>query len=928
MKTTLKPKLSSITNALLAVSLLIAIAACSKPDEAELLSSTESLLARNDAAGALIQARAALQANPASGQGRVLLARTLLDLGQPDAAWVELTKAEELGQPIEVLAPVMARSLVGSRQWQRLLDKLGQVQLRDAASQAQVRTAVATAYASLGQRAQARSELQSALAVSPAHLPALLLDVRIDLIEIGPDIASSRLESIAKRHPEDADVLQLQGDLRLPSDAGAAAGLYRRSLAVRPDNIAAHIGLTSALLELSDLDGLQAHVAEMRRRLPNRVLPDFAEAQLAYARGEDARASELILRVLAEAGDSVEALNLAGAIDYRRRSFRQAEVLLSRSLSIAPRADQTRFLLAATYLRLGNPERAVEVINPLMKEGRATHEAWAIRGEALMLMGQATAAQESFNQANRLRPGDSNIETVEAIAEIRAGTAQPGLRRLESIAVRSKESYADMALIAERMRRGEFSLAMQAVDRLEQKSSDKGPVHGLRGQLLFESGDIVAARREFEAAIAINADDFLARAGAAACDLQTGDMPAAKRRFTELLTTAPQDYRALLALADIAGKAGDPPADRLALIRRAVAAHPGGAAPKVSLVSHFLSTGAVADALSEAQGAAAAFPESVEVLNLLGRSQLASKEIQQAMLTFGRVVGLAAESPLGHLGLADAQLALNNRRAALSSLRRALAVSPGLLTAQLGIVRLESSDRRWAPALTMARQIQSERPQAFLGFLLEGDIETLRANREAAIAPYREASKRGASTEVAAKLHATYSATKRNDEAQRFASEWLAAHPQDAAFTFIVGERALMAGDLAAAERYFSRVVDLKPNDPLALNNLAWLKLKTSPREAVALATRAKVIVPDVSQVQHTLALALEQMGDLSGAATALARAVELAPENAVYRLELAKLHLARGDRDSARLELQRLSRQGGRFESQAEVQALLKTLQ
>ena len=77
---------------------------------------------------------------------------------------------------------------------------------------------------------------------------------------------------------------------------------------------------------------------------------------------------------------------------------------------------------------------------------------------------------------------------------------------------------------------------------------------------------------------------------------------------------------------------------------------------------------------SAAQAALAQAPDHFELLDRLGQAQLQVGAQQQAVGTFNRMVALQGKSPLGYLGLAEAQLAANDPASASRSARRALEV--------------------------------------------------------------------------------------------------------------------------------------------------------------------------------------------------------------------------------------------------------------
>ena len=77
----------------------------------------------------------------------------------------------------------------------------------------------------------------------------------------------------------------------------------------------------------------------------------------------------------------------------------------------------------------------------------------------------------------------------------------------------------------------------------------------------------------------------------------------------------------------------------------------------------------------------------------------------------------------------------------------------------------------------------------------------------------------------------------------------------------------------------------------------------------------------------QTCALPISDKGDYPKAAELENRALALQPQNAMFKLNLAKIHISGGKKDLARKELDELSKLGDKFTAQAEVTTLLKGL-
>jgi len=249
------------------------------------------------------------------------------------------------------------------------------------------------------------------------------------------------------------------------------------------------------------------------------------------------------------------------------------------------------------------------------------------------------------------------------------------------------------------------------------------------------------------------------------------------------------------------------------------------------------------------------------------------------------------------------------------------------LPAQRGLVMLELAAGRPEKAMVVARDLQRDRPDLSVGFLFAGDIEATQKNWNAAAAAYRAGLSRDESSDLAAKLHSVLIAGSKRAEAESFAARWLKDHPNDPAFRGYLGGLALSRHDYPDAEANFLAVVKLQPDNAVAFNNLAWITYKLKKPGAAALAERAIALAPGKPAFMDTLATILADDGQAGKALEIQRKVIELRPDYAPFRLNLAKIYIKAGEKAKARIELEQLAKLGDKFTGKSEVDELLKTL-
>lgn len=109
---------------------------------------------------------------------------------------------------------------------------------------------------------------------------------------------------------------------------------------------------------------------------------------------------------------------------------------------------------------------------------------------------------------------------------------------------------------------------------------------------------------------------------------------------------------------------------------------------------------------------------------------------------------------------------------------------------------------------------------------------------------------------------------------------------------------------LEEAESIYRRMLEIRADSALVLNNLAWVAGQRDKPDAIELAERAVAVAPNNPAILDTLGMLQIKTGDLEKGLANLRRAVEIAPGLAAPRLNLARAYITVGRGDDARRTL------------------------
>lgn len=913
-------------------SVLILLAGCGQKSTDELVSSARNYLESGNLSSAGIELRAALQQSPDSGEARYLLGVLLMEQGLFGHAVIEMEKARDLKFDEARLAPRLARALLSAGRPKEVLSRFADIRPQDAAARAEVLTALAIALIEQGQAAAGEARLEEALQAQPNDEWALLTKARVRASQGHVGDALQLTDKVIANGGDAGEAWYLKGRLlQFPGatqDQRAAEAAYARAMKDKRQLTAARIALVELYLAEQRMVELKALHGEIRKADPKGPFTQMIDAQIAYIEGRLEDSRQGLDALLRTSPNNVRLLTFSGTVDLARGALLSAETQLGKAINLPESPPTARRLLAQTYLRLGEPQKALGSLRPQLEGAQADAEALALAGEASLQLGDATRAEQYFLEATRLKPSDARLRTAVALTDLARGSTGVGFAALNEIARSDPGDVADRALVSAHLKRGEFEPALLAVRRLESKAVDKAGVETLRGVVLRAKGDQDAARAAFEAVLRMQPAHYVATASLAELDLSRGDLGAARRRLEEATKANPRSVEPRLALVRLMGNAGATQDAIKTALESVVSAFPGELEPRLMLVTHLLTNGNAQGGLVVAQQADAAFPGRADVLDALGRAQADAGNLEQAVSTFGKAAALNPRSPLAYLRLADLQARRRDFAAAGASLRRAFEVAPDLEEVHGRMVHLARMTKNPSVPMAAAAELKRRFPTSPLGDLVEGDVHAMLKNWPAAISAYRAGTtKKDGLSRSAIRLYNALSASGQRATAEKFADEWIESHASDVPFMRHVGERAMTNKDAAKAERLFQRVVAIDKSSAITFNNLAWLQAQRGHKDAVANAEKAAALAPASPFVLDTLAMALASQRQFPRAVEVQQRALALAPADHNLRLSLAQIYVASGDREKATAELETLAALGDRFPGQAIVQGLKQSL-
>lgn len=906
---------------------LTSLSACSKTSSSEaLISEAKQYQQKGDSKAAIIQLKNALQKNPDDAEARYLLGNIYNDTGDALSAEKELRKAASLGVDANKTKPGIAKSLLAQGQFQKVLDETQTAPT--AKVEADIASLRGNAYLSLGKVREAKESFELALKDNADAPEALVGLARCALFEKDMETATRLADQAAAKNPKNVGVWLFKGDIqRAQGKADAALAAYDEALKVRSGHPMALLAKASVEIGIRKFTEAKADIEAARKSSPENLSVIYTQALLDFSQAKYAAAQESLQQILRVAPEHMPSIFLAGAVQYALGATQQAEQNLKKYLDKNPENLYARRLLISALLKNNQQQQAINVLAPALKGPQQDHELLMLAGQTYMQARDFTKANEYFERANALSPQNAAVHTAMGIAKLQQGENAAAIEELQKAnALDAKSPQAGLLLAMTHLRLKEYDKALVALHTLEKEQPDNPLLYNLEGGALLGKNDIAAARKSFEKAVSIQANFLPAVTNLANLDVRDKKPDVAKKRFEDVLAKDGKNIQAMVALSNIALASGKND-EAKTWLDRARTADPQAVQPAQLLITYYLRNGDKQAALALANELAKITPGNADFLDILAQTQFATGDKAGALNTYVKLAVLLPDAAPVQMRIASVYMADKNEAAAAEALKKALRQTPNYAEAQIALSALETQRGNYDEALALARQVQKQQDKSPLGYAMEGDVLMGQKKPALAVKAYEQAAAINNTDVVTIKLHGALLQAGQKGDAEARVNQWLKSHPDDTRVRTYLAEIGIMTQQYKTAIEHLQAVLKIEPNNPAALNNLAWAYDQEKDPRALGLAEKAYQLVPDNASILDTLGWMLVNQGNTKRGVPLLQKAASLAPNSAEIHYRYVLALVKSGDKATARTELEKLLASGQPFSKTEEAKSLMKQL-
>ena len=529
-----------------------------------------------------------------------------------------------------------------------------------------------------------------------------------------------------------------------------------------------------------------------------KIKPDDTTAMLALAKcltldSELGEAEQLYRRVIDKDKTLIAPYNELYRLYLAEHKVQDAENILKKAIATHPQDYNLQTLLALHYFSANDRTEMTKVLNNLKAHYKDYPDAYLKAGDFYFRIGDADQAIRQYQEGMGV-DGARKVDYQKRIIEalIRQGkTAQAYERDLEILKANPKDAEA----------------------------------RGLKASFLLDKGDIDAAIVELQSVVTAKPDNFVALFNLGRAYFAKGELEQARLRFEAALKQRPDYMPARLALTQLSLRKGDADA-----------------------------------ALREAQETLRMNPTSGVATLLEAAAYLRKGDYDNAREILNKILKVNPNQADTLLEMAVLNLEEKKFKEAEEPFRKAYTVDPSNLRGLVGMAevhfRLKEPDK--AVAL-IAAEVQKFPQRADM----KKELATAEARAEMydkAIADYQSVADRykdspSDQAEIMANIAVIYREKKDMQRALDYMEKAKQLAPSSVGYMSSVAEFLDQAGKHNEALLAYRDALKLNPNNPIVLNNLAYLMTQTNGNldEALTLAQRAKQQLPTLNQVSDTI---------------------------------------------------------------------------
>jgi putative PEP-CTERM system TPR-repeat lipoprotein len=894
---------------------------------ADHVSSARAAIKKGDLRAAQIELRNAIRNDPQNAEAHYWFGRVAIELGDPVAAERAAMAARDRGYDPSQAVPLQAQAMLAQSKFEALLDTLrpdGSSPSLDAS------ILVSRGYAQIGlkQPEAAQKSFAEAQKIAPSAVEPQLAEARLAVARADLLTAESRINSALNSQPRSAEALLAKSQLqRLRNDASGAIAILDDLIREQPGVMQARLDRASLLLALGRGEQSKADIDAVLKATPGNVQGIYLRAVLsAQARNFKAADGDLE-RISAYLSRIQRAYFLQAVVKEQLGQYEQADDAARKYIGRNPNDLAAYKILARIQAVKRRPDLVIDILAKIVEGGKGDAETFDLLGRAYTSMGQPNEAVRYFEKAQAIAPKDIGLQTRLASVRLAMGDVDAALEDLEeTLQTAPKMPAVGEALFFAALATGDSERAQASLARIREAQGETEVVGNLEGLYKLSLIDIGGAHAVFEKLSKRYPDFVPAKVNLARTLIMLGRGVEGEKILIDVLAKQPASDPALGLLVTIYLQSGRQLL-AIGVLERAVTSEVQNTRLRVMLGDLYIRVGSAQKAIElvAKDKGVAALP--TDLLSLRAAAQLALGQKKDAQGTYGELLKIDPALVGVRRQLVALLVEAGDFEAARNSVKAGIAVAPNIYQLYQDYALIDLRATGVDAALSTAdRLVSQDRENSMLG-ALRGDIY-LAANRPSdALQAYRQNFDMLPSATLVNRMAGALMRLGRPLDAITLLSEWIDSNPSDFLALEQLAEIYIVSQDLERAAKRLEAILERKPYEVVALNNLAWVYQQRGDQRAYGLARQAYLLAPG-PQTADTLGWILVTSGQSTAGLGLLRQALLEAPNDPRVRYHFSIALRDTGSKEEAIKHLRIVSSTPGDFIEKREALETLRQLE
>lgn len=838
--------------------------AANKEEAARFSRSAATYQQQGQLRAAMLEARNAVQKDPQNAQGYIALAKIYNQVG----AYASTQKAlEPVVKKLPDVSFELADAYMASKKYRSALNLLADYSGDKTSVDVQARKQIIIARSNirLGDKAGYETALAELTKIPGKQDDVATLEAEYLISQGRSEEAQTKLDGLIANSNNNVKSLIILGNFALQSNQLAKAeDYYTKALGLLPNTDVLTVDKTTVLAQLTEALIQQGRTSEAYRY--QKLLADAnPESQAAQQKFNDAMEY------------------------YRQGKFDEAEKVLTEIREQFPQDKNTAMLLGLVQYQQGEDQQALELFDKFIDPETATPTVIQAAALAKYRSNKMDEALVLLKKSVESQPENAEILATYGLALLdRDPSSSEAEKALEkSLALNPKQQRLRLALAKRHIA---MKNQAQALAQL-QKAYTEEPLDLVIQQTYFKALFAEGKNDEVKKEVAEFQKNYPTNARGAFLEgwykLIQKDYPGAQSAFEKSLATKGNNEKVLsyTGLAELYDLQKQP--QKSILVWQSLLEEDPTQIPAYAhwmrLVQQLKRDKEAFSFLVDLEKKTDKWQPSVVLAQLLFTQGQLAEAVNHIDIALDRSAKSGQVKQIAANLYQSYGLVLGKEKKtseAKTYLLKALTFFPSNMNYLASLIELEISQKNIPEAQKLLDQFSTSEEVAAEHAYLQGIIRAAEDNQQGALQSYLDSWNKKPMDVSAEAILGFYQKNKQKEQAEKFVDEWVSKMPKSPHPTLIKAVDAQQKNDLDIARVWYEKTVELAPQMPTALNNLAWIYYEQKNPKAIELAKKAYELSGSNPPIMDTYGWILVENNQVEEGISILERAANLAPDN------------------------------------------------